>query len=111
MSVSTEWWQGFFQGIALDLWRGAVPEEQTKAEIDFIEKQIALTPKAKILDVPCGMGRHSLELARRGYRVTGSDQRSPRTQSPGFEEITGFSSTHGEPFALGARELWILAKK
>jgi 2-polyprenyl-3-methyl-5-hydroxy-6-metoxy-1,4-benzoquinol methylase len=27
----------------------------------------------RILDVPRGAGRHSLELARRGYRVTGVD--------------------------------------
>jgi SAM-dependent methyltransferase len=26
-----------------------------------------------LLDVPCGNGRHSIELARRGYRLTGID--------------------------------------
>jgi SAM-dependent methyltransferase len=32
-----------------------------------------LTPPARILDVPCGYGRHSVELARRGFTVTGVD--------------------------------------
>ena len=30
-------------------------------------------PRAKILDVPCGAGRLSIELASRGYQVTGVD--------------------------------------
>ncbi len=31
------------------------------------------TPIANILDICCGVGRHSLELAARGYKVTGID--------------------------------------
>lgn len=47
--------------------------ERTAQEIDFIEKYLALSPGACILDMGCGFGRHSIELARRGYRVTGID--------------------------------------
>lgn len=43
------------------------------AEVDYLERQLAKRPGAAILDVPCGAGRHSLELARRGYEVTGVD--------------------------------------
>ncbi len=35
-----------------------------------------VAPGAEILDAPCGYGRHSIPLARAGYRVTGAD-RSP----------------------------------
>jgi SAM-dependent methyltransferase len=69
----TEWWQNFFHGIALDLWRQAVTEEMTRAEADFIEKTLRLAPHAKILDAPCGNGRLALELASRGYQPTGVD--------------------------------------
>ena len=47
--------------------------ERTDAEVTFLEKTLALQKGVKILDCPCGHGRHSIELARRGYDVTGQD--------------------------------------
>jgi len=43
-------------------------------EVDGVLALLGLAPGATILDAPCGVGRHSLELARRGYRVTGIDR-------------------------------------
>jgi SAM-dependent methyltransferase len=68
-----DWEIEFFRGVALDFWRLAVSPEQTRAEVDFLEKVLHTHPSARLLDVPCGNGRHSLELARRGHRVTGVD--------------------------------------
>ncbi len=45
----------------------------TEKETDFIEREFALAPGMRVLDLPCGHGRHSIELARRGLRVTGVD--------------------------------------
>jgi SAM-dependent methyltransferase len=42
-------------------------------EVDFLTDELGLPPGASVLDVGCGTGRHSIELARRGYRVTGID--------------------------------------
>jgi SAM-dependent methyltransferase len=56
-----------------DFWREAIPPEATSSEVAFLDKVLRLAPGARVLDVPCGHGRHALELARRGCRVTGVD--------------------------------------
>jgi 2-polyprenyl-3-methyl-5-hydroxy-6-metoxy-1,4-benzoquinol methylase len=45
----------------------------TIGECDFIEKEINFNKSQKIIDVGCGTGRHSIELTKRGYQVTGID--------------------------------------
>jgi len=45
----------------------------TIGECDFIEKEINYNKAARILDIGCGTGRHSIELSKRGYTVTGID--------------------------------------
>jgi SAM-dependent methyltransferase len=47
--------------------------ERTLREVNFIEKVLNLKPGMNILDLACGAGRHSIELARRGYKVFGQD--------------------------------------
>ncbi|MBQ6806346.1 MAG: class I SAM-dependent methyltransferase [Lachnospiraceae bacterium] len=47
--------------------------EDTKRQIDFLIKTLELTGTEKVLDLACGFGRHSLELARRGFTVVGID--------------------------------------
>jgi SAM-dependent methyltransferase len=71
--MQNNWYENFFHGVALDMWRKAVTPEQTRAEADFLENALHVPPGGRILDNPCGNGRHSLELAVRGYRVTGID--------------------------------------
>src|SRR5262245_40737937 len=73
MSAPSDWWKTFFGGVVLDMWNRALPPEWTRSEADFIEAELAVPQGASILDVPCGNGRLSLELARRGYVVTGVD--------------------------------------
>ena len=43
------------------------------SEVEWISGLAGLEPGARVLDAPCGFGRHSIELARRGFRVTGVD--------------------------------------
>jgi SAM-dependent methyltransferase len=71
--MSSNWYETFFDGLALEFWRHAVTPEMTGADVDFLMTHLALTADARVLDVPCGNGRHALELARRGVRVTGVD--------------------------------------
>jgi len=73
MPVPANWFETFFHGVTLDLWRKAIPPEQTKAEATFLIDHLNCTPGAHLLDVPCGNGRLSFEIASRGLRVTGVD--------------------------------------
>lgn len=45
----------------------------TLGECDFIESEIGGDRSVPVLDIGCGTGRHAIELARRGYRLTGID--------------------------------------
>ncbi len=47
--------------------------EDTKNQVDFIIQTLKMTGRERVLDLACGYGRHSLELASRGYSVTGVD--------------------------------------
>ena len=63
----------FFNGYYKDIWRHVFPEKTTQAEVDFIINDAKLVPGSRVLDVMCGYGRHSLELARKGIVVTAID--------------------------------------
>jgi len=73
MSIPSNWYEDFFHGVTLDLWRKAIPPKQTQAEAEFLIKHLGCERSAHLLDVPCGNGRLSFELAKHGYRVTGVD--------------------------------------
>jgi len=62
-------------------WRVIEPALFTKqrfatatTDVESIIELLALRPGARILDLCCGPGRHAVELARRGFRVTGVDR-------------------------------------
>ncbi|MFC6094880.1 class I SAM-dependent methyltransferase [Saccharothrix lopnurensis] len=85
---SSTWYVDFFTELPNEFWRRAVPPEVTVEEIDFVEERLGLAPGSLVLDVPCGSGRHSLELARRGHRVTGVDL-SAEAILPGYRFSRG----------------------
>jgi cyclopropane fatty-acyl-phospholipid synthase-like methyltransferase len=48
--------------------------KQAAEQVRFIVEAAGLGTGQEVLDLACGFGRHSLELAAMGYRVTGMDQ-------------------------------------
>jgi 2-polyprenyl-3-methyl-5-hydroxy-6-metoxy-1,4-benzoquinol methylase len=67
-----QWYEDLFDDYAQQYDR-EVFTQGTMGECDFIEQEIGHNKRCRILDIGCGTGRHSLELARRGYSVTGID--------------------------------------
>ncbi|MEK6893819.1 MAG: class I SAM-dependent methyltransferase [Nanoarchaeota archaeon] len=79
------WWsnKGGFFGIRYlegdDSLEGYIPgksetlEERTKREVDGVIKLLNLKKEDHILDMPCGYGRHTIELIIRGFRPKGED--------------------------------------
>jgi cyclopropane fatty-acyl-phospholipid synthase-like methyltransferase len=65
-------WEEFFDGHAPQYMNNSFTRN-TLAEVDFIMGELNLPEGSSILDMGCGTGRHSVELARRGYRMTGVD--------------------------------------
>lgn len=65
-------WQTFFDHHAPQ-YMDNIFTKNTLAEVDFLITELNLPPGSAILDMGCGTGRHSVELARRGYRMTGVD--------------------------------------
>jgi len=71
--MQSNWQEPFFRGVALDAWRYITSAEMTRTEVDFLERALGVGAGAQVLDIPCGNGRHAIELAGRGYKLTGID--------------------------------------
>lgn len=54
-----------------------VSGEQTRREVDFLEESLQPSQESQVLDLGCGEGRHAIELAGRGYQLTGYDLSLP----------------------------------
>jgi len=67
------WYNDFFEGPFLDIQQNSLTAEETKAEVEFVKDVLKLKPKEKVLDIPCGLGRLTLELAKFGCEMTGLD--------------------------------------
>lgn len=73
IDINNEWYVDFFSGLTCEMWEKAATSEWTKNEVDFLIDTLTIKPDDHILDVPCGFGRHTIELAKRGFIMTGID--------------------------------------
>lgn len=68
----TPWYAEWFGSDYLDVYAHRDVEEAVR-QLDLMERVLRPSPGSRVLDLCCGGGRHSVELARRGYRVVGVD--------------------------------------
>lgn len=73
MVANQPWYSPYYGPRYLRLTRAAIPEEQTRREVEFIAGRLALPAGARVLDLGCGHGRILVELAARGLELTGVD--------------------------------------
>ncbi|MFP4060252.1 MAG: methyltransferase domain-containing protein [Bacteroidales bacterium] len=74
--LQPDWWKRIFNSMYLKTDADVVEDRSiTEKEVTLFADVLALDKDDMILDVACGQGRHSLELARRGYKnVHGIDR-------------------------------------
>jgi SAM-dependent methyltransferase len=53
------------------------PSWQTRREVEFVIESLALSSQSNVLDLGCGHGRHAVEIAKQGIKVTGIDLSIP----------------------------------
>lgn len=68
-----KWYDGFFNQAFFDIQNNFNSSEDNKAEAEFIIKALNLQPGENVLDIPCGLGRLTMELAEYGCKMTGLD--------------------------------------
>jgi 2-polyprenyl-3-methyl-5-hydroxy-6-metoxy-1,4-benzoquinol methylase len=75
----------------------------TFQEVTFIEQEISFDKTKRILDIGCGTGRHAIELAKRGYTVTGidlSESQLKRAREKAAETKVNVQFEHGDARTL-----------
>jgi SAM-dependent methyltransferase len=72
-SQGSAWYVDFFRGDYLNVYGHMFTEERAEKESAFVARTLGLKPGASVLDLCCGQGRHSVQLAKRGFKITGLD--------------------------------------
>jgi SAM-dependent methyltransferase len=67
------WYETFFDENYLNEYATGLTPERARREVDFINRTLNLSEGARILDLCCGHGRHTVELAAAGYSMVGQD--------------------------------------
>jgi len=71
--ITADWTREYFDDTYRRLFLDTVDPVRTRYQVQQLLKMCAVLPGATVLDVGCGVGRHSIEFARLGFRVTGVD--------------------------------------
>ena len=101
--VPSDWHREFFRGLWIEVQERSFDAEQTRELAEAAQEALQVVPGARILDVPCGDGRVALELAARGFELTGIER---------SEELLDLARRHAEErglrLDLRAGDMWDL---
>jgi len=64
-----DWFKDFYDEFRMKMTFGSISDERTKQDVDFMIDVLDLPDGGKILDLFSGLGRHSIELSKRGYKT------------------------------------------
>lgn len=73
ISQEKEWFSTWFDTPLYEKLYADRDQQEAVQMIDLLESTLPCKDHPMVLDLGCGRGRHSIELTRRGYRVTGLD--------------------------------------
>jgi SAM-dependent methyltransferase len=71
--LENEWFKDWFNSPYYHILYENRDETEAAAFIDRLILHLLPKPDARMLDIACGKGRHSIQLANKGYAVTGID--------------------------------------
>src|SRR4051812_29134056 len=72
-SQPAQWWQTYFDAQYLLEYEPIFDLERDRREVARLIELLGLPAGARVLDVPCGQGRHAHLLAETGFDVDGFD--------------------------------------
>jgi ubiquinone/menaquinone biosynthesis C-methylase UbiE len=91
-----EWWASYFDANYLREFAPVFSAQRDRREVARLIEVLELPVGARVLDVPCGQGRHAHLLAESGFRVDGLDyseallkQARKRGEGPGLQYRQG----------------------
>ena len=67
------WWRTYFDDVFYELHEDLFPEEESRREVSAMLELLGLPVGSRILDVPCGWGRHTMLFPATGHEAFGAD--------------------------------------
>ncbi len=94
-----DWFEEFFGGLYAKVLPKVFDERQTMQDVRTVKRLLGLREGRRVLDIPCGMGRLSIPVARMGIVMTGLDLTESyvrRARRDAKRESLGVRFLHGD---------------
>ena len=91
----SDWWKTFFDADYIHLWGAAEHAGDIEQQVQALWELLGLREGSRLLDAPCGYGRLSVPMARRGAVVAGVDQSAEPLADGGFHAAMNIFTSIG----------------